>query len=104
MSYRSPQEFAGLMVSAGAAKTRTPTIDTLIRAFMAGAILALSAAFAVAITVNTGEPLLGAVAFPAGFCLLYLMGYDLLTGVFTLVPLAYLARRPCVTGASVLRT
>lgn len=92
------------MVAAGAEKTYASTIDTLIRAYMAGAILALSAAFAVTITINTGESLLGAVAFPAGFCLLYLMGYDLLTGVFTLVPLAYLARRPGVTGMSVLRT
>lgn len=104
MSYRSPYEFTDLMVSAGAEKTCASTTNTLIRAYMAGAILALSAAFAVSITTNTGEPLLGAVAFPAGFCLLYLMGFDLLTGVFTLVPLAYLARRPGVTVMSVLRT
>ena len=70
------------------------TKDTLIRAFMAGAILALAAAFAITVTVNTGNPLIGALLFPVGFCLLYLLGFDLLTGVFTLVPLAIVARRP----------
>ena len=58
-----------------------------------GAILALSAAFAVTVTVRTGQPIVGALLFPVGFCLLYLLGFDLLTGVFTLVPLALLDRR-----------
>jgi formate/nitrite transporter len=79
------------------------TRDTLIRAFMAGAILALAAAFAVTITVNTGQPLLGALLFPVGFCMLYLLGFDLLTGVFTLAPLALLDRRPGVTLWGILR-
>src|SRR5690606_22470557 len=35
--------------------------------------------------------------------LLYLMGFDLLTGVFTLVPLALIDRRPGVTLGGVLR-
>jgi len=70
---------------------------------MAGAILALAAAFAVSITVNTGEPLLGAILFPVGFCMLYLLGFDLLTGVFTLVPLALLDKRRGVTLNGVLR-
>ncbi|STX15407.1 Formate channel 1 [Kocuria rosea] len=41
--------------------------------------------------------------FPVGFCLLYLLGFDLLTGVFTLVPLALIDRRPGVTVRSMLR-
>lgn len=66
------------------------TRDTLIRAYMAGAILTLGAAFAITVTVQTGNALLGAILFPVGFCLLYLLGFDLLTGVFTMVPIAYL--------------
>ena len=79
------------------------TRDTLIRAYMAGAILALAAAFAITITVQTGQPLAGAILFPVGFCLLYLLGFDLLTGVFTLVPLALIDKRPGVTMSGVLR-
>ncbi|PWF82879.1 formate transporter [Kocuria rosea] len=103
MSYVMPADFVTKMIDAGAAKVAMSTRDTLIRAFMAGAILALAAAFAVTVTVRTGEPLLGAVLFPVGFCLLYLLGFDLLTGVFTLVPLALIDKRPGVTVRSMLR-
>ena len=103
MSYVTPNDFVTKMIDAGAAKVFMSTKDTVIRAYMAGAILALAAAFAVTINVQTGQPLAGAILFPVGFCLLYLMGFDLLTGVFTLVPLALIDRRPGVTWKGVLR-
>ncbi|MBB4931583.1 formate/nitrite transporter [Lipingzhangella halophila] len=103
MSYLTPPEFATKMVDAGEAKIKMSTRDTLIRAFMAGAMLAMAAAFAVTITVQTGQPLAGAILFPVGFCMLYLLGFDLLTGVFTLAPLALIDRRPGVRFRSVLR-
>ncbi len=103
MSYVNPSELAVKMIDAGESKVFMSARDTLIRAFMAGAILALSAAFAVTVSVDTGQPLLGALLFPVGFCMLYLLGFDLLTGVFTLVPLALIDRRPGVTPRAVLR-
>jgi formate/nitrite transporter len=103
MAYVAPAEFVHKMVDAGESKLLMSTRDTLIRAYMAGAILALAAAFAVTVTVNTGNPLIGALLFPVGFCLLYLMGFDLLTGVFTLVPLAVLDKRPGATWGGVMR-
>jgi formate/nitrite transporter len=103
MSYLVPSEFVTKMVDAGESKVFMSTKDTLIRAFMAGAILALAAAFAITITVQTGQPLLGAVLFPVGFCMLYLLGFDLLTGVFVLTPLAWLDKRPGVTINGILR-
>ena len=103
MAYLAPAEFVTKMVDAGESKVFMSARDTLIRAYMAGAILALAAAFAITINVQTGQPLAGAILFPVGFCLLYLLGFDLLTGVFTLVPLAYIDRRPGVTLYGVLR-
>lgn len=103
MSYVPPADVATAMVDAGQKKTETATRETLIKATMAGAILALAAALATTITVNTGEPLLGAIIFPVGFILLYMMGFDLVTGVFTLVPLAWIDKRPGVTWRSLLR-
>ena len=103
MSYLAPTEFVTKMIDAGESKVFMSTKDTLIRAYMAGAILALAAAFAVTINVQTGQPLTGAVLFPVGFCLLYLLGFDLLTGVFTLVPLAWIDKRPGVTLGGILR-
>jgi formate transporter len=103
MSYLAPSEFVTKMVDAGESKIFMSTRDTVIRAYMAGAILALAAWFAVTITVNTGQPLVGAVLFPVGFCLLLLLGFDLLTGVFVLCPLALIDKRPGVTLKGVLR-
>lgn len=103
MSYLIPSEFVSKMVDAGESKVFMSTRDTVIRAFMAGAILALAAIFAITIAVNTGHFLLGAILFPVGFCMLYLMGFDLLTGVFVLVPLALLDKRPGVDVQGLLR-
>src|SRR5579859_5270726 len=103
MAYLAPSEFVTKMVDAGEAKIFMSTRDTVIRAFMAGAILALAAAFAVTVTVQTGYPIVGAILFPVGFSMLYLLGFDLLTGVFVLSPLAWLDKRPGVTLGGVLR-
>jgi formate/nitrite transporter len=91
------------MVDAGESKIFMSTRDTLIRAYMAGAILALAAVFAITVAVQTGSPLVGAMLFPVGFSMLYLMGFDLLTGVFVLTPLALIDKRPGVTIGGVLR-
>jgi formate transporter len=103
VAYLAPAEFVSKMVDAGESKIFMSTRDTLVRAYMAGAILALAAWFAVTINVQTGQPLLGAVLFPVGFVMLYLFGFDLLTGVFVLAPLALIDKRPGVTLRGVLR-
>ncbi|OAI09553.1 formate transporter [Methylomonas methanica] len=103
MSYLVPSEFVTKMVDAGESKIFMSTRDTLIRAYMAGAILALAAVFAVSITVQTNSPIFGAILFPVGFCMLYLLGFDLLTGVFVLTPLAWLDKRAGVTLGGILR-
>jgi formate transporter len=55
------------------------------------------------VNVQTGYPIIGAILFPVGFCMLYLLGFDLLTGVFVLSPLALIDKRPGVTIGGVLR-
>ena len=103
MAYLAPSEFVTKMVDAGESKIFMSTRDTVIRAYMAGAILSLAAAFAVTVNVSTGVPIVGAALFPVGFCMLYLFGFDLLTGVFVLAPLALIDKRPGVTIGGVLR-
>ena len=103
MSYLTPSEFVTKMVDDGESKIFMSTRDTVIRAYMAGAILALAAVFAVAMSVQTGSPLIGAILFPVGFSMLYLLGFDLLTGVFVLTPLAWIDKRPGVTIGGILR-
>src|SRR5262245_26315381 len=103
MAYLAPSEFVTKMVDAGESKIFMSTRDTVVRAYMAGALLSLAAAFAVMVTVQTGYPIIGAMLFPVGFCMLYLLGFDLLTGVFVLCPLALIDKRPGVTLGGVLR-
>lgn len=103
MSYLAPADFVKKAVDSGEAKVFMATRDTVIRAYMAGAILALAAAFAVTINQSTGQPLVGALLFPVGFSMLYLLGYDLFTGVCVLTPLALIDGRPGVTVAGVAR-
>jgi formate/nitrite transporter len=103
MAYLVPSEFVTKMVDAGESKLLMATRDVLIRAYMAGAILALSAVFAVHCSVTTGVPLIGAILFPVGFCMLYLLGFDLLTGVMVLTPLALIDKRPGVRVSGILR-
>lgn len=103
MAYLAPSEFVTKLIDAGESKILMSTKDTLVRSYMAGAILALSAAFAITVNVQTGQPLAGAILFPVGFCMLYLLGYDLLTGVFVLCPLAVWDKRAGCTWRGVLR-
>ncbi|MER2490947.1 formate/nitrite transporter family protein [Catenovulum sediminis] len=103
MAYIEPNEFVTKMVDSGEQKVFMSTKDTFIRAFMAGAILGLAALFAITVAVTTGNFLVGALLFPVGFIMLYLMKFDLLTGVFTLVPLALIDKRPGVTFNGLMR-
>jgi len=104
MSYSEPRIFVAKIIDVGEEKIFMDYKVLSIRAFMAGAILAIAAVFAVTVGVQTGQPIVGAILFPVGFCMLYLMGFDLVTGVFVLVPLAWLDGRNGVTGFGVGRT
>lgn len=55
MSYIIPAEFAQKVVDSGYAKLHMSRRDVLIRSCMAGAILALSAAFAITVALQTGS-------------------------------------------------
>lgn len=104
MSYYEPRIFVEKIIDVGEEKILLNSRILFIRAFMAGAILAISAVFAITVGVQTGFPIVGAVLFPVGFCILYLMGFDLVTGMFVLAPLAWLDRRPDITLGGVART
>jgi formate/nitrite transporter len=91
------------MVDAGESKLFMHPRDVLLRAFMAGAILAIAVALAITAAVQTGYPIVGAIIFPVGFCILNLLGFDLLTGVFALVPLALFDKRPGANISGMLK-
>lgn len=98
-----PAEFVQTMINVGEAKTKTSTRDLLLRGTMAGVILSLAVVVAITTIVQTGMGVVGALVFPVGFVILSVMGYDLVTGVFGLAPLAKLENRPGITWSRVFR-
>ena len=78
------------MVNAGRSKLALSPPDLLIRGRLAGAILAAATSLAFTGTVQTNQPLVGALIFPVGLILIVLLGLELVTGSFGLVPLPWL--------------
>ncbi len=87
MDYIKPNEVARSMVSAGTGKAALRAKDILIRGSLSGALLACATSLAFTATLQTGIPLVGAVIFPVGFVMIILLGLELVTGSFALVPL-----------------
>jgi formate transporter len=88
MDYVKPAEVIEAMVAAGDTKGSLPTKDLLIRGILSGALLGVATSLAVTGTVQTNVPLVGALIFPVGFVLIVLLGLELATGSFALLPLA----------------
>jgi formate/nitrite transporter len=90
MDYVKPVDVATAMVNTGRAKLALPVSDLVIRGGLAGAILAAATSLAITGAVQTGQPLVGALIFPVGLILIVLLGLDLVTGAFGLLPLPWI--------------
>lgn len=99
--YVPPDQLVTTMSDYGTKKAGLALRDLLIRGFMSGMILGFATSVALTI-VSEGSPAwVGALLFPIGFVLLVLLGFELVTGNFALVPVALFDRR--VTGVRMLR-
>jgi formate transporter len=90
MDYVKPVDVAAAMVNAGRTKLALPATDLVIRGGLAGGILAAATSLAITGAVQTGQPLVGALIFPVGLILIVLLGLDLVTGAFGLLPLPWI--------------
>ena len=88
LDYIKPAEALDNFVAVGAAKCKLTPVHMLIRGFLSGALLAISTSLAITATIQTGVPLIGALVFPVGFVIIVLLGLELLTGNFALLPVA----------------
>ncbi len=93
MDYVKPSELVASMVAAGAGKGRLTARDLLVRGSLAGALLGFATSVAMLVASQTGIPVVGALVFPVGFVIIVLLGLDLVTGSFGLLPLAVYERR-----------
>ncbi len=88
MDYVNPIEVVKNMVNTGATKGALPTKDLVIRGFLSGALLGYATSLAIGAIVQTKMPLVGALVFPVGFAMIIVLGLELATGSFSLLPLA----------------
>jgi formate/nitrite transporter len=93
MPYVRPDAVVEQMVQAGATKSRLPLNDLLIRGFLSGALLGFATTLAFTGALQTKAGLVGALIFPVGFVMIVLLGLELVTGNFALIPLAVRDRR-----------
>jgi formate/nitrite transporter len=96
MDYVKPVDVASAMVETGRSKLTLSPLDLVIRGGLAGAILAAATSLALTGIVQTKVPLVGALIFPVGLILIVLLGLDLVTGAFGLVPLPWVERNASV--------
>jgi formate transporter len=100
MDYVKPADVALAMIESGRRKLALTPFDLLIRGMLSGAILGVATSLAFNGTVTTGQPLVGALIFPVGLIAIVLLGLELVTGSFALVPLPWLNRE--ASGTAVL--
>lgn len=93
MDYVAPKEVAHKMMEAALIKVALPVKDLLIRGCLSGALLAISVTLAFSAVTQTNLPLIGALIFPVGFVVIVLLGLELVTGSFALIPLAFIDKR-----------
>jgi formate/nitrite transporter len=93
MDYVKPAEVVKAMIEASRTKLQLSPRDLLIRGALSGALLGTATSFAFTAAVTTGQPLVGALIFPVGLVMIVILGLELVTGSFALVPLAYLEGR-----------
>ncbi len=93
MDDEKPADIVASMVDASVKKLTLSPRDLLIRGAISGALLGAATGFSFSATVSTGEPLAGAMAFPVGFAMIMVLGLELVTGNFAVLPLAPLEGR-----------
>jgi formate/nitrite transporter len=91
MDYVSPQDTINDARQAAVRKASLTRGQMLLRGALAGGILAYATSFAMVINAQGLPPVVAALCFPVGFVMLVLLGLELATGNFALLPIGYLS-------------
>ena len=89
--YLNPRELLQEAVQIAKRKSDLPARDMLIRGALSGAFLGYATSLAVVVTSQGLPPIVGAILFPVGFVILALLGLELVTGNFALLPAGVMA-------------
>jgi len=88
LDYIKPAKVVEDAAQTGAYKSTLGIKDILIKGILAGAFLGFATTLAYTAAIDTKLSIVGALVFPVGFVLILLLGLELVTGNFAMLPLA----------------
>src|SRR5215831_19851627 len=91
MDYVNPSELITDAVRAAKRKASLGAHDMLLRGALAGAFLGFATSLVFMVQAQGVPPIVGALLFPVGFVILVLLGLELATGNFALLPAGVMA-------------
>lgn len=91
MDYVTPKELMQDAVAAVERKAALGVSDMLIRGALSGVFLGFATSLAIVTTAQGLPPIVGAILFPVGFVMPVLLGLELATGNFALLPVGVAA-------------
>jgi len=86
VDYVQPKQLLREVLDAASRKADLSIRDMLLRGFLAGGILAYATSLVFVVVSQGQPPVVGAILFPVGFVILVLLGLELATGNFALLP------------------
>ena len=86
MDYVNPKQLLHEVILAAKTKASLSVSDMLIRGILSGVFLGFATSLAVVVTAQGLPAIVGAILFPVGFVMLVLLGLELATGNFALLP------------------
>jgi formate transporter len=89
--YVRPKDLVQEAVELAKKKSELPIRDMLIRGILAGAFLGYATSLVFVVFSQGLPPIVGAILFPVGFVILVLLGLELVTGNFALLPAGVMA-------------
>ncbi len=91
MDYVSPKDLVQEVIQLAKKKSELSVRDMLIRGILAGAFLGYATSLVFMVNSQGLPPIVGAILFPVGFVILVLLGLELVTGNFALLPAGLMA-------------
>ncbi len=93
LDWVKPTQVVQTMIESGASKGDLPVGHIIVRGMLGGALLAYPTALAFLGVAQGMIPVLAGLLFPLGFIIINIFQFDLATGYFCIVPLAYCFKR-----------
>jgi len=98
MDNQKPSQIVESLIQLGTYKSQLKTNHVLIRGFMSGSLLSIATVLAFTVSYQSDRGYLGALVFPVGFVMIMLLGFELVTGNFAIIPMSVLDQKSCLSA------